>query len=506
MLRITSRMTSARTLLDQMNHLNKLDKIYNDISSRYKLHRPSDDPVMVARAMRLTTEVNVNEMYRQDVLDAHSWTSKNETSMKTLNDVALRIKELTIKAAKDINDKKDTQQIEKEIEQLKQACLTVANDDYMGRYQFSGYGTNKKFALTSPEPGADGVKRYYNNDLYLAGLRYEKMNYNIGVGQKTGINLSGVDVFGNEYFHTLTSAEKNVPFDKVKDTTHLKGDITVTLQKYKLDFTYKDKNGVDQHYDKAYYDADENELKAGTERAADEMEKKRRIESAYETLSELKEKDGPEIKLDTIKLDGEYKSKDIDEIVKDLNKQLRKKLKDKGLNDQVAQFVNNEGKIGFVSDQNYGASITTTGVTRTQTDPITKTTTTVTDDTWLPKQNNMQNPQREKMPFFEMMDRIETFLHEKNVEGLSRMQDVVAYHADNILACEGKAGARMKMYDIMDTRAQFVGLNYKDVLSRVQDTDYSEASVKFSQASYVYSASLSVAAKILQPSLLDFLR
>ena len=53
MLRITNQMTSARTLLDQFNHLNKMDKIYNDMSSRYKLHRPSDDPI-ASLAVELT--------------------------------------------------------------------------------------------------------------------------------------------------------------------------------------------------------------------------------------------------------------------------------------------------------------------------------------------------------------------------------------------------------------------------------------------------------------------
>lgn len=512
MLRITNQMTSARTLLDQFNHLNKMDKIYNDMSSRYKLHRPSDDPIAVARALRLMSEVSVNEMYRQDVLDADSWTSKSDESMRSLNDMMKRIKELTISGASDGKTVEDRKQIQKEIEELKNSCITVANDDFMGRFQFSGYDTTKKFV------NKDGR---YNTDLYLAGLNYEKINYNIGVGQKTGINLSGVDIFGNEYFHTSTTAKTDIPFDKDKDkSVHLNIDLSIDLQEYDLMNTkydgtntfaqttvdgYKIKgtqtNGIG--LDTKINDKD----KAVSTKVSNDLKNaKDKVDAAYESLTKLTAT-GPnatpiKTKLPTVnvKLEGDFKAKDLTDIINKLNENLRKQIPDV----QIGQFVNDEGKIGFVSDKNYGAKIT---VNKAEvTDPITKNVI-PSDGSWLPTTNGqMKEPEREHMGFFEMMDRISKFLGEGNTQGLSRMQKMVEAHENNFLACQGKAGARMNMYSIMDSRAQRINLNYRDVLSRVRDTDYNEASMQLSQAYYVYKAALSVSAKILQPSLLDFIR
>ena len=99
----------------------------------------------------------------------------------------------------------------------------MGNDDYMGRYQFSGYKIDVKFL------NEDGK---YNTQLNLAGLNYEKINYNIGVGQKTDINISGVQIFGNEYFTTKTRAMDSLPFSDEPESI-LGANMNIKLQKYK---------------------------------------------------------------------------------------------------------------------------------------------------------------------------------------------------------------------------------------------------------------------------------
>ena len=62
------------------------------------------------------------------------------------------------------------------------------------------------------------------------------------------------------------------------------------------------------------------------------------------------------------------------------------------------------------------------------------------------------------------------------------------------------------MFDIMISRTQDVMLNYSELLSDTRDTDYSEMVARMSVAQNVYRASLAVTAKLIQPSLVDFLR
>ena len=84
MIRITQSMQIARTLLYQNLNLQRMNDYSNDMSSRTNLHRPSDDPLRVARTMRLTTELRVNETYKQDLQAAQSWTSKKYVTLNTL--------------------------------------------------------------------------------------------------------------------------------------------------------------------------------------------------------------------------------------------------------------------------------------------------------------------------------------------------------------------------------------------------------------------------------------
>ncbi|MGP1597800.1 flagellin N-terminal helical domain-containing protein [Peptoanaerobacter stomatis] len=348
MIRITQSMQIARTLLDQNLNLQRMNDYSNDMSSRTNLHRPSDDPLRVARAMRLMTELRVNETYKQDLQAAHSWTSKTDVTLNTLSDIIKRVRELTVQAASGEKTQEDKQKIMQEIKQLKKAATELANDDYMGRYQFSGYKTNKKFV------NEDGS---YNQDLDLAGLKYEKINYNIGVGQKTDINFTGVEVFGNEHFTTKTRAKKAVPFTDEPQSV-LGAKMNVKLQKYKKSDAYYEKNKTNLNTPSG---------------AADEDKKNNEIEEKYEKETKLGVTDGGEIDLGEVSFYGSYKKGDVNAIVEDLNKSLRaqiaKKAKEKYPSDpdkeekfrkeleQSVQFVNDDGKISMVTDRDYAGKI-----------------------------------------------------------------------------------------------------------------------------------------------------
>lgn len=58
----------------------------------------------------------------------------------------------------------------------------------------------------------------------------------------------------------------------------------------------------------------------------------------------------------------------------------------------------------------------------------------------------------------------------------------------------------------MKERTKDLDFNYTQLLSGIRDTDYAKAIAQFSLLRHVYNASLAVTAKIIQPSLVDFLR
>ncbi|WP_308636645.1 flagellar hook-associated protein FlgL [Paenibacillus silvisoli] len=77
---------------------------------------------------------------------------------------------------------------------------------------------------------------------------------------------------------------------------------------------------------------------------------------------------------------------------------------------------------------------------------------------------------------------------------------------DKILNVRAEVGARSNRIDLMDSRIKDLTLNLTDLDSKVEDADMAETITKLKQDENIYQASLSIGAKIIQPSLLDYLR
>jgi flagellar hook-associated protein 3 FlgL len=69
-----------------------------------------------------------------------------------------------------------------------------------------------------------------------------------------------------------------------------------------------------------------------------------------------------------------------------------------------------------------------------------------------------------------------------------------------------EVGARANRIDLIDSRIKDLDLNLNTLDAKTEDADIAETITKLKQDENVYQSSLSVGAKIIQPSLLDYLR
>jgi flagellar hook-associated protein 3 FlgL len=91
--------------------------------------------------------------------------------------------------------------------------------------------------------------------------------------------------------------------------------------------------------------------------------------------------------------------------------------------------------------------------------------------------------------------------------GLSNtMLGQVDQFIDNLLRCRTSGGAMLKRYETNQARFKQNGVHMTELYSKVSDIDLAETSTKFAMAQAVYQSSLAVIAKIVQPTLVDFLR
>ena len=77
---------------------------------------------------------------------------------------------------------------------------------------------------------------------------------------------------------------------------------------------------------------------------------------------------------------------------------------------------------------------------------------------------------------------------------------------DNILRVRFGIGARMNRLELTANRLDDDYVNFTKLMSKNEDVDMAEAIMNLQNEENVYRASLSAGAKVIQPSLVDFLR
>jgi flagellar hook-associated protein 3 FlgL len=77
---------------------------------------------------------------------------------------------------------------------------------------------------------------------------------------------------------------------------------------------------------------------------------------------------------------------------------------------------------------------------------------------------------------------------------------------DKILQTRSEIGARSNRIDLMDNRLKDLNMNLSELSSKTEDADMAEVIMKLQTDQNVYQASLASGAKIIQPSLIDYLK
>lgn len=86
-----------------------------------------------------------------------------------------------------------------------------------------------------------------------------------------------------------------------------------------------------------------------------------------------------------------------------------------------------------------------------------------------------------------------------NIERMDTMMN-------NLLSKRAQVGAKTNRLELTKNRLESEELNFTELLSNNEDVDMAEVIIDFKTAESVYRASLSAGTKIIQPSLVDFLR
>ncbi|WP_022765808.1 flagellin N-terminal helical domain-containing protein [Butyrivibrio sp. XPD2006] len=142
-MRITNKIMQNNSLYNINNNKVSEDQLNTMMSTGKRITRPSDDPVIAIRALRLRSNVTqLSQYYEKNAKDAESWLQVTADALSTVTDVLTDcVKQATKGANKDLT-LDDLSTIVTQMDALAKEYYSTGNMDYAGRYVFTGYRTD----------------------------------------------------------------------------------------------------------------------------------------------------------------------------------------------------------------------------------------------------------------------------------------------------------------------------------------------------------------------------
>lgn len=466
-MRITDNMVMNNMLLNTMRNRQRLDKLNQQYSTLKKIQVPSDNPIIAARALRFRTNVSEIAQYKVNVHDGISWMSVSEQALYNTRSILDDMRERCIQGGGAL-ETEDRNAIASELKQLRQQLTTEANVNYGGRYVFSGYKTDEK---------------------YIFDKKQENVKYEI------------TEKFTGE------------------DIKAMKVDMDTTVHRYRLGYDKLMPSGGISIYTKDPGDPDNLVVaKTLTLREVTLMEGKF-VDSADPVNADGSPK---EISFGT---DEAFINKETGEIFFNMEDT---DFTDLLNNDDLAHISFTYEKDNFTSgDINpihvYDCTKTTYNADGTVADSQTYTSINETLDYSIGIGNkiNINTLGKNFLSNDLLRDVDELIAHIENFdpESIDRQPQGIPL-SDRFNAMVGKldkymetlsrehsdVGSRMKRLELTKNRISEDEANFKALMSENEDVDLAEIIMLFNNQEMLYQASLMAGSKVIQPSLVDFIR
>ncbi len=191
MMRITNGMMMNNTKSNINNNKLLVDRKNTQMSTQKKITKPSDDPLVAIKSLRLSTTLSqINQYLGKNIEDAESWLDVTETALTNMKDIYTDAYRLSVSGATDTLQDEDRQTILSQLKSLGDQIYAEANADYAGRAIFAGYKTNSTVTF---QDTSDAKSANYEIEEPLSYQNFEQKNYYAnGVGIPTKEDVDGV--------------------------------------------------------------------------------------------------------------------------------------------------------------------------------------------------------------------------------------------------------------------------------------------------------------------------
>lgn len=181
-MRITTKMMQNTSLRNLNTNKSRQEKLTNQLATGKKIMRPSDDPIIAIRSLKLNGSLDrIEQYFENNSEDAEKWLSLTASAIDTSAGIITSMSKEFTQVSNGLEQAKDRLAIMENLKNYKKELYATGNADYSGRSLFTGYRTDQP--LTFRE---DKTEKYtITEQITNAGI--DTMTF-VKTGDLTGLN------------------------------------------------------------------------------------------------------------------------------------------------------------------------------------------------------------------------------------------------------------------------------------------------------------------------------
>ena len=229
-MRMTNKIMQNNSLYNINNNKILQDKLSTQMSTTKKLTRPSDDPVVAIRALRLRSDVSqIKQFYEKNAEDAEAWLKVTGDALNTTTEVINGMVEQANKGSNKDLGYEDLDIIVTQLKALRDEFYAIGNVDFAGRYVFTGFRTDTTLTFTEETvqdfkiteritPAAIDTVNYTTIG-NLKGMSAVNYDPTAGIGENEN-TVQNADIYRIRLsYDQVKDLQKDFRIEKIKDPT-----------------------------------------------------------------------------------------------------------------------------------------------------------------------------------------------------------------------------------------------------------------------------------------------
>lgn len=510
-MRITNAMIMNNSLSNISTNKRNVDRLNTQMSTEKKIQKPSEDPVVAIRALRLRSQLaELNQYLEKNVPDASSWLQVTEEALSGVSKMLTGMNKYLVQGASDGLTAEDRRTIVENLRQFREQIFQDANADYAGRTVFTGYKTDKNMTFKTNE---DDVTYKITENISKDSFDYvTKVSNLVNDADVVSVDVAHMpesyDVYRVRLAYEGLDASTSVTLNDKDGNSLITGDIRTVYQDENGNYVYNDEFGVPQPLTTGIYQPGDNDLyfladtgelifgKDAYSTVNNYVKANGEIQFTYDKTGFKKGDLLPEHYFDTVRTEGNpptvveskftSKTQDIEYTV-NFNQKL--KVNTEGKNVFNHKMVRDLDELIEKVEAALAAETKIKNIENMMKEAV------YSDET---NQANLKSMLEAAKKEFDLADDIMQKTFELAITDYQEHQNKIDLEIADI-------GSRDKRLQLNKERLTSQQTNFEELKSQNEDADMAETIIKYSAAEVVYDASLLAAGKVVTKSLLDFI-